>query len=132
MTMPAGEYYVGDLCYVMHDCWDEFCDLMFPYSGDNAHRYVEGEMVVNGRKVCYFSTAYGDGVYLDQFGNKYMVDAGLIGCIAFDDIHSDEIGNVDLGHVRTFTRDFSCYNMDGVLYFGDVIIDTVGEEGYSF
>lgn len=25
--MPAGTYYVGDLCYVMHDVWDEFCDI---------------------------------------------------------------------------------------------------------
>ena len=28
MTMPAGRYYIGDLCYVMSDEeWDEFCSL---------------------------------------------------------------------------------------------------------
>ena len=26
---PAGKYYVGDLCYVMHDEWDEVCGLFF-------------------------------------------------------------------------------------------------------
>jgi hypothetical protein len=30
MTMPAGRYYIGDLCYVMHDEWDEACALFFP------------------------------------------------------------------------------------------------------
>ena len=25
--MPAGKYYIGDLAYVMHGEWDEFCDL---------------------------------------------------------------------------------------------------------
>ena len=28
MTMPAGKYYIGDLCYVMSDKeWEEFCSL---------------------------------------------------------------------------------------------------------
>lgn len=34
-TMPAGRYYVGDLCYVMDDVWDEVCDLMFPLPMEN-------------------------------------------------------------------------------------------------
>ena len=25
MTMKAGTYYIGDLCYVMHKEWDEVC-----------------------------------------------------------------------------------------------------------
>lgn len=33
MTMPAGRYYIGDLCYVMHDEWDEFCDHL-DYPGE--------------------------------------------------------------------------------------------------
>ena len=27
--MPAGRYYVGDLCYVMHPQWSAVCNLMF-------------------------------------------------------------------------------------------------------
>ena len=28
MSMPAGEYYIGDLCYVMTDEeWNEFCSI---------------------------------------------------------------------------------------------------------
>ena len=32
-TFPAGEYYIGDLCYVMHAEWGEVCDLMFAAAG---------------------------------------------------------------------------------------------------
>lgn len=26
--MKAGTYYVGDLCYVLHEDWDEVCSLI--------------------------------------------------------------------------------------------------------
>ena len=29
MTMKAGNYYIGDLCYVLHDEWNEVCELIF-------------------------------------------------------------------------------------------------------
>ena len=32
---PAGKYYVGDLCYVMHDEWDEVCGLFFKGRDDH-------------------------------------------------------------------------------------------------
>ena len=34
-TFPAGEYYIGDLCYVMHAEWGEVCNLMFAAAGDD-------------------------------------------------------------------------------------------------
>ena len=67
-TMPAGRYYVGDLCYVMHDVWDEVCDLVFPYDG----RGVYGKFKLkDGREFAVYSTAYGDGTYYDGMGRKY-------------------------------------------------------------
>ena len=57
MTMPAGQYYIGDLCYVMHDEWDEVCHLLFGSS--QTGRIKEGEFVLkDGRRFACYSTAY--------------------------------------------------------------------------
>ena len=36
--MKAGTYYIGDLCYVMHDRWDEFCSITC-----SEHNVLDGE-----------------------------------------------------------------------------------------
>ena len=78
--MPAGKYYVGDLCYVMHDEWDEACSLFFQGRKDNGCN--EGEFNLrDGRRFVSYSTKWGDGTYKDQFGKQYGVDAGIIGLL---------------------------------------------------
>ena len=106
MTMPAGKYYVGDLCYVMHECWDEVCGLFF--KGRSDHGCNEGEFVLkDGRRFVSINTKYGDGGYYDQYGNEYGVDAGLIGCILIDDINFNADGNgTQGGNVVNFERSF--------------------------
>lgn len=119
--MPAGRYYVGDLCYVMHPQWDEFCSKTI--SGNEC---LDGEVVFdNGVKVTQFGTAYGDGVYEDQFENSYPVDAGLIGCIRFEDIN-DPKAWLEGGNIIEFEEDFECAEDNGILYFGHIKIDTKG------
>jgi len=120
--MPAGTYYIGDLCYVMHDVWDEFCDLTITKD----HVCVQdGEMTLHGKRFATYSTMYGDGVYHDKQGKEYGVDAGLIGCIHVDCISVEEHKNLDLGHVHKFDRPFRTgRSMDGTIYFGDVEIHT--------
>ncbi len=51
MTMPAGKYYVGDLCYVMHDVWDEVCDLMFPHDNSGVYGKFKLKDGRGGRRV---------------------------------------------------------------------------------
>ena len=130
MTMPAGDYYVGDLCYVMHDRWDEVCNLLFSNGRGKSH---DGEHTLSdGTRFAIYGTAYGDGEYYDEQGNSYSVDAGMIGCILVSDIvitdNSVENQNIDLGMVHTFPHDFETGYADyGVIDFGGrVIIDTVG------
>jgi hypothetical protein len=80
--MKAGTYYVGDLCYVLHDEWDEVCELIIK---DNV--CLDGEFTLrDGRRFAIYGTAYGDGNYFDQNGKSYDVDAGSIGCILMNDI----------------------------------------------
>lgn len=121
MTMPAGTYYVGDLCYVMHERWDEFCDVTI--SGTHV---LSGEMELNdGTRFACYSTKWGDGSYSDESGRKYSVDAGLIGCVRMEDIELDMDGNsTNGGQVIEFKEPFETRSENGVIYIGDVCIDT--------
>ena len=52
MTMPAGTYYIGDLCYVFDDVeWKEICSIMFNTTNPSGVRDGEFEM-----KQRYFKT----------------------------------------------------------------------------
>ena len=121
-SMPSGKYYIGDLCYVMHDRWDEFCQKSFDEDGYSR----QGRIVMDdGSIVAWFGTAWGDGTYRDQSGRKYGVDAGLIGCIKMNDINHDNLENeVKFGHIVNFVRNFECGYQDGDIWFDDITINT--------
>lgn len=124
MTMPAGKYWVGDLCYVLHEAWDECCDLFFLNRKDGGCN--EGEFQLkDGRRFVSINTAYGDGSYYDQFGQRYTVDAGLIGCILLNDI---DLGTSDNyfngGNIIDFPSDFDCTYDHGLINIGHIRIET--------
>jgi hypothetical protein len=122
--MPAGKYYIGDLCYVMHDAWDECCDLFFP--ANHPPRGVEGEFTLkDGRRFASFSTAHGDGTYRSNTGTGHSVDSGSIGCIRIEDIRDNSYDNIEeLGAIIEFTEPFKVSNEQGLLTFGYVQIET--------
>jgi hypothetical protein len=122
--MIKGDYYVGDLCYVLHNEWDEVCELLF--AGRDDHGCNDGEFnLKDGRRFAIYSTKYGDGTYRDQNGRSYGVDAGSIGCILLKDIDVSCPGNfVGDGQSITFDQDFSTGEQDGKITFGFVTIDT--------
>jgi hypothetical protein len=121
--MPAGKYWIGDLCYVLGNVWDEFCDLT-----TSGHICLNGEFELSdGRKFATYGTAYGDGVYIDESGRTYGVDAGLIGCTLAEGLTE----GIELGHIVDFPSDFVTYYEDkGVIRFGNVYIDTNPSEHY--
>lgn len=120
--MPAGVYYVGDLCYVLHDEWDEMCAWYF--DGDTNGRQGVGQLK-DGRTFASYNTAYGDGTYLDKQRREYGVDAGLIGCILVSSINMDNPRNFPKGgHFITFDAPFKVSSKNGTISFGDVVIDT--------
>lgn len=115
--MKAGTYYVGDLCYVLDEVWDEVCDLMF---AGKTTEYGEFELA-DGRKFAILGTAYGDGTYDSNVGTEHAVDSGTIGCILVEDINKvDE----SLGAKIEFPSDFEVFDDAGKLNFGHVVIDT--------
>ena len=119
--MPAGKYYIGDLCYVMGDEWRQVCSIIIK---DN--QCLNGEFELDdGRRFAIYSTAYGDGEYYDQYGHTYSVDAGSIGCILMSDIRANKYDNLlDLGAILEFTEPFETGSQGGQLQFGHVIIET--------
>ena len=106
--MRPGTYYVGDLCYIMHPQWKEVCDLMFATENNSV---LDGEFnLANGVRFAVQSTAYGDGVYYDDEGCEYPVDAGLIGCIRVEDVYDPEwylagVNNVEFENPFTVEYD---------------------------
>jgi hypothetical protein len=129
MTAPAtARFYVGDLCYVMKDAWDEVCNLTV---FDNTKFEYE---LSDGRKYILFGTAYGDGTYNDRDGYPYSVDSGTIGAIKVDDIIDTEglerTIQHGLGKIHEFPEEISemdCYYQDGVIGIYNVEIDTAGD-----
>jgi hypothetical protein len=127
--MPAGKYYIGDLCYVMTDEeWKEFCAITI-----QGNKCVDGEFEFgDGRRFATYGTAWGDGEYYDQYGHTYSVDAGLIGCVLTSDIRAHKYDNLlDLGAVLEFAETFETGSHKGQLVFGHVLIDTDPEPNWG-
>ena len=124
--MPAGKYYVGDLCYVMTDEeWDEVCGLLF--EGRSDHGCNEGEFTLkDGRRFASYHTEYGDGRYESNMWTDHSVDSGGIGCIRLEDIRrGDTFDDIKtFGAVMNFPVDFVTGKEDGVIQFDRVTIDT--------
>jgi len=136
--MSAGKYYIGDLCYVMTDVeWLELCDITI-----RGTQVIDGEFQLkDGRRFATYGTAYGDGVYYDEYGHAYSVDAGLIGCIKVEDISAEKQNNfLDFGAVLNFDTSFATSggrgqpDWEGIIQFGHVVIETTPsyeEEDYE-
>ena len=72
-------FYIGDICYVLSD-------EMYFGVWDKLHGFDDGcfEIPGTGYSFAVGSTAYGDGVYVDDKGNEYGVDAGVIGIVPLE------------------------------------------------
>jgi hypothetical protein len=139
--LPAGSYYIGDLCYVIPDAWSEVGKLIF--DDWKSQRAKSGIFTLeDGRKFAIFSTAYGDGEYYDNFGSSYCVDSGSIGCILTKDIPNwDQIMyDSNVLEVRflgqqilpvVFDIPFEVKSENVMIHFGDITIDTTGEVYYG-
>lgn len=120
VRVPAGEYYLGDPCYAVPDeHWMallESCD----YFNDPVGK-------VAGHEVLAFHTAHGDGTYQDDDGNKYPVDAGLIGLVPVgltDETTRGEMERAGCSRLVTFSRPVLCRQNNGLLVFGPIEIET--------
>lgn len=126
VTLPAGQYFVGDPCYALQgdndDTWGDLVDQFY----ENENKRGGRKLVHKGQDMFWANTAYGDGTYPDQFGHKYGVDAGLIGAVpvAIASTSLDEMKR--LGQVVDFAAPFVCFGKDGIIHLGHITIDTEG------
>jgi len=122
--LPAGKYYIGDPCYVFSDeTWDILCDK-------HLDSMSTGEIFEhNGQQLWSHGTAYGDGVYSDQNGTEYGVDAGLLGIVPIALIE-DPAGE-ELGTMLEFPRSVVVSYDNGTFYIGNITIKT-GDDDLDF
>ena len=120
-------YFVGDLCYVLHDEWEEVCQLTLP---DDESKVTGQFHLADGREFFLFSTAFGDGVYSDQHDGRYSVDSGVLGAIRAKDIY-DATYTEDtlkrLGCFHSFDTSLTkedCHESNGSITFGNIVIET--------
>lgn len=123
MAMVSGLYYVGDLCYVLKNQWEEVCGITIV-----KQQCLEGQFVLPSKGVVFamYGTAYGDGEYKDTTGRSYCVDSGSIGCIPLSacDMTEEQIREEGLGQVLAFGERFNTYSDGSTIHFGTVSIDT--------
>lgn len=120
--LPAGTYYIGDLCYVVnpHKEWIRLLERT---------DYLDGEFTYRKQKCYADGTAYGDGRYTDNLGNQYPVDAGLIGIMPVSVIKNvTEKRMKESGNIFTFENEFEVSSSDGIFDFGHIHIDTKNDD----
>lgn len=127
VALPAGTYYIGDLCYVVgrenHDAWMDFLKPFFTLTEPND--CAGGEVSYRGKQGFMAYTKYGDGTYHDGL-YEYPVDAGSIGALPIDVLDVPVAEAETCGRIVTFDRPFTCHrDSNGVFTFGNVVtIDT--------
>lgn len=139
-TLPAGDYYIGDPCYLIPDeDWDEignatnwFGSEFFPSTPPPPKDWDDG--LYHWKKaLCFAShTKHGDGVYYDG-GHKqeYWVDSGLIGVTPIAGDFNDE--NLGLGYwlggkIKKFKKPFTVWAENGTFHIDRTIIRTGYED----
>lgn len=122
--IPAGKYYIGDPCYVIaEEKWMDFLNKGFWPAEEKGRAVFEFE-----GKTCFaHHTAYGDGVYFDNKGEQFPVDAGIIGAIPFelcDRVYAGEVEARHLGIIVDLENETSVEYDEGTFHIGDREIPT--------
>jgi hypothetical protein len=122
VSVPAGKYWLGDPCYAVPDhLWHDLLDSSYCFENPIGKVKADDGKV---HRVLAFGTAYGDGVYADQFGNQFPVDAGLIGLTPVGLAEGVPFGAT----LVEFTYETVCMAQDGVMQFGKYKINTRDDE----
>ena len=108
-TLPAGRYYIGDLCYALKR--SVYMDVF----GGNGNGYLSGHYKMDDGEFLVDRTAWGDGSYFGSNNYAYGVDAAIIGianisiCCPEKDVYG--------GTLHTFTEPVKCSFKNGRFEF---------------
>ena len=107
LQLPAGQYYIGDLCYALDD-------LVYDKIFGEVGKYQSGFYRKSDKEFFYLDgTSVGDGEYMGSDGKTYSVDAGIIGITPIACMKQSGDG----GHVHTFTSPVRVRFKDGLFTF---------------
>lgn len=109
VSVPAGDYVVGDPCYVLHQWWDKFLDNMDPIKNTSTFEIAPGLEIT----CVYFDTAYGDGCWEGSDSHMYAADAGMLGLVPAIVLEYGEAAPTWYNRLVTFDTDFTAWH-DGV------------------
>lgn len=125
-TLPAGRYYIGDPSYAFDKTWGNIL---------NETSFFNNEPCKIGKHLCAAgATADGDGLYKDQNGFEYPVDAGMIGILPIvllrreRKLNITKIAKEKYGRIMDFEKPFEVIIKNGKFNFGGILIDTTGED----
>jgi hypothetical protein len=94
ITLPAGDYYVGDPSYLLQNLCETLDGIVKACNFKDFNEYVVKKpyfaYTEDGQTVVIFRTWIGDGIYADQEGREYPVDSGMIGVVPVAMAHPDE------------------------------------------
>ena len=120
--LPAGTYVITDPCYVI-ERWDKAI-------ADTNCFDDTGVFQMDGYNYCGIGTMYGDGLYYDNYGIEYPVDAGLIGAVSVELVILE--GKCTDYKTVTFDYPVKCgVDSEGTIFFGDIRIETGSSDNYD-
>jgi hypothetical protein len=119
--VPAGSYWLGDPHDIFAD--DPHSWLEYVRACAKADIQLNGhyESFDSGPPILSFRTMCGPGEYKDHTGNEYISRTGLLGLVPVDYKPAHE------GKLIVFDAEMLCFTKDGILTFGNHIIDTAKE-----
>jgi hypothetical protein len=81
--LPPGKYFLGDICYVLSK--EDYKQLIEKIAWtENKDKCLSHKLEIDGKRIIFSPTAYGDGMYKDNKGNKYPVDSGIIAIVPYE------------------------------------------------
>ena len=134
----AGNYWIGDPCYIFSDkTWDKLIKKTGCFGLDEKQNLLlkdfdDGLFQYRGKKCFIGSTKYGDGCFLDERGNAYLVDSGSLGVVP---VSVCLVSKLPLGNVFIMEKDFEVWEDDGNLHFGNHVVftgDTIDDDDIEY
>ena len=130
ITLPKGEYYIGDLCYVIRKEWisvvKEYFGNQEKFPNLNLHALtIERENNKPLKLVMFFTGS--DGTYYingpKKEENAIIVDSGSIGIVDTSLLNPDTLEErAFLGHVHKFKEDFVIKYDKKIIEIGNLYI----------
>lgn len=112
--LPPGEYWVGDPCHIVDvRMWRMLLTMNF----DSHEEMFCGKY--DDHYIAALSTAYGDGLFLDNRFKQFSVDSGTIGIVDTFFLKK-EMKETGLENIHHFTEPIQFYkNNDDTIFIND-------------